>query len=386
MAKANLHNKRHKRLYAFFRLLLSGIFSYLYAYKYEKVKLTNEPCLIVCNHNTDLDPVLLALAFDHVYFVASDHIFRLGFISKLLVFLTGPIPRRKATVSSSTVLEMKRRIMAGNNVCIFAEGERSYDGNTLAIHPTMGKLIKSMKATLVTYRITGGYFTSPRWSFKRRRGKMQGEVRGIYPYQDLAQLTPNDIIEKVQRDISENAYEEQAKNPIPYHGKTLTHGLETALYFCPSCNALQTLKTERNQIYCQCGFASEIDLYGYFSAPAPKTFTEWYTLQRDHLRKQLSEGKLPAFRESVTLFLVNDESKEEITSGVLTISPSSLAVGENQKYQFALEDLPLLGMHGRNSLVFAHNDAYYEIRAHKLFNARYYLHIYDYYKGNAVNR
>lgn len=57
---------------------------------------TAGPMLIVANHNADLDPVFLSMAFrEHMYFVASEHIFRWGLWSKLIVALFDPISRSK---------------------------------------------------------------------------------------------------------------------------------------------------------------------------------------------------------------------------------------------------------------------------------------------------
>jgi 1-acyl-sn-glycerol-3-phosphate acyltransferase len=50
----------------------------------------------LANHNTDLDPALLALSFPyHMYFVASEHVFRKGFVSWLLKYFFAPISRTR---------------------------------------------------------------------------------------------------------------------------------------------------------------------------------------------------------------------------------------------------------------------------------------------------
>ena len=46
------------------------------------------PFLVLCNHNTDWDPLLLACAFpDYMSYVASETIFRWRFAGKLIVWL-----------------------------------------------------------------------------------------------------------------------------------------------------------------------------------------------------------------------------------------------------------------------------------------------------------
>ncbi len=69
------------------------------------------PFLVLCNHNTDWDPVLLACAFpNYMSYVGSEHIFRWRFFGKLIVWLMAPIARLKGdtlpriTASTSTAI------------------------------------------------------------------------------------------------------------------------------------------------------------------------------------------------------------------------------------------------------------------------------------------
>ena len=86
---------RHKLIYAILSPVLKIFFRLVYGYRglAEGVLKKNEPALILSNHNGALDPFFLALSFKSpVYFLASDHIFRLGFISKVIEYLVRPIP------------------------------------------------------------------------------------------------------------------------------------------------------------------------------------------------------------------------------------------------------------------------------------------------------
>jgi 1-acyl-sn-glycerol-3-phosphate acyltransferase len=95
-----------------------------------------------------------------MYFVGSEHISRWGRIYKLLQYCFAPIMRPKGALASTTVIEMLRKVRGGANVCLFAEGVRSWDGAPAPILPSTGKMVKSARCGLVTYRITGGYFVS----------------------------------------------------------------------------------------------------------------------------------------------------------------------------------------------------------------------------------
>ena len=153
------------------------------------------PCLIVANHVTNYDPLLLAMSFADtpIRFVASEHIFRHGLISRLLEKLVAPIPRRKGAAGADTVRSVLRAIKDGETVCIFAEGDASWDGLTHPVFPATGKLARMAGVPLVTYRLEGGYLSLPRWSKKLRRGKMRGVIVGVYPPETLKAMKGPEI-------------------------------------------------------------------------------------------------------------------------------------------------------------------------------------------------
>ena len=133
----------HRFVFRVLQIVMGPFLKRKLNYSYEKVKPSSRPYVILANHNTDYDPLLIGLAFpDHMYYVASEHIFRWGFVSKLINFLVAPIPRVKGTTEINTVMNIFKRLKAGANVCMFAEGNRSFSGETGEIPVSTGKLIK----------------------------------------------------------------------------------------------------------------------------------------------------------------------------------------------------------------------------------------------------
>ena len=67
------------------------------------------PYLLVCNHVTDWDPVLVACSFpEQHYYVASEHLMRSGLGGRLVSWAQAPIPRQKGGNAAGTVLTMIR--------------------------------------------------------------------------------------------------------------------------------------------------------------------------------------------------------------------------------------------------------------------------------------
>jgi len=263
------------------------------------------PFILVSNHVTDWDPIFIgATSKDQMYFVASEHIMRLGFVSKLLYAFFNPITRQKGGSAAGTVKNILRIIKEGGNVALFPEGNRTWDGVTRDFPASTGKLVRSSGAALVTYRINGGYFASPRWAGNSaRRGRVTGDVVNIYSPEELKAMTVTQINAAIAKDIHEDAYECQAEHPVLFKGKKLAEHLETLLFICPHCGSMHTLESSDNILRCtKCGFETVYDPTGYFIGGSPE-FTDvrsWSMWQDEHL-KELCENASedePIFRDS----------------------------------------------------------------------------------------
>lgn len=139
----------------------------------------------------------------------------------------------------------------------FPEGNRTWDGVTAEFLPSIGKLARSSGASLVTYKLTGGYFASPRWAgqlHSPREDARRGRAR-ILP-RGAARDDPQEINERIVSDLHEDAYERQRKNPVRFEGKALAEHLERLLFLCPKCGRMHTLQSRDDTVRCwKCGFS-----------------------------------------------------------------------------------------------------------------------------------
>ena len=122
------HRKNWKYLHAFFHAFIPPLFNMTY----EPIEVEG-PILLVPNHVTAWDPLLVAMSLKNkqIYYVASEHLFRLGKATDLLNHLVAPIPRRKGTTGADTAKIMLRHLKGGRSVCVFAEGAQTFDGRTV---------------------------------------------------------------------------------------------------------------------------------------------------------------------------------------------------------------------------------------------------------------
>ena len=355
----------------------------------ESVRKTG-PMLILCNHNTDWDPFLLGCVFpEYISFVASEHIFRWVRIGKLISALQGPILRLKGKTAADTALNVLRRLRSGVNVGIFAEGDRSFNGLTGDILPSTGKLAKYSGVPLLTYRLNGGYFTSPRWSGSDLRpGKMTGRVVNIYTPEQLRAMSTDEINSAIKQDLFVDAYAEQRENPISYRGKRLAEHMETALCFCPRCESIGTLTSKGDTFRCVCGLEVKYNEYGFLEGDGLPfdSITEWDKLQAK---------KLCALADARTGLLFSDDGMILKRVFATTHTDSILGEGEMSLYSdrleccsktFSLSELEGFALHGAQTVDFSIGSESYEISSRQVRCTRKYKTVIQYLRQKNASR
>ena len=371
---------RHKIIYRSFQFLLKPFLVWKFNYKYEKVEPLEHPAFILPNHVTNWDPLLVGLSFPQMmYFVASDHLFRLGWVSKIIEFLVAPSPRVKSAADRQTVTSIFKRIKEGHNICIFPEGNMTFGGETGELHGTTARLVKRTGAALVTYRMEGGYLTQPRWSRFPRRGSMIGYPVRIYKPEEIKAMSEEELMKCIEDDLYTNAYKEQEKRgPIAFRGKNLAENLETALYLCPSCGKMGELQSSDDNFYCSCGLKLKYTEYGLLKStdqekPPFSTVLEWIRWQSrrvlelaDEFRNQ-SEDQAITSDEDQSLWKIQRAIRSRLLGrGRLQLFKDRLTFESNggTGYSFPLSQISDISIHGQRTLIFTTtNQEYFELKS-----------------------
>ena len=357
-----------------------------FGYQYKKATDLPENYMILSNHVTDYDPILVGLSFPkQMYYVASEHITRWGWIYKLLHFLFEPIIRYKATVAASTVMDILRKVRKGGNVCIFAEGVRTWDGVTGPVVPATAQLVKSARCGLVTYRIEGGYFASPNWasSGNTRRGRLYGSPVGIYTKEDLAKMSVEEIDEIIKRDLHEDAYARQMTEMLPYRSKKLAEGMESLVFLCPKCRAHNTLTSKKDTVTCSaCGHSFTYDKYGMLHGIDYKTVYDLNQWQRQELAKDVANGITYTVPEAY-LFTIEGHELKEVSRNAAQITNEAITIGDTV---IPLSSISDMGMHGRRTLIFSTTDNYYELKVPKEKNIIQFMYYREFAKAKTEEK
>lgn len=368
--------KRHHFFWWLLRPLIIVFLWCKFGYTFKKSRRLPDNYIVLSNHVTDYDPLLLAASFPRqMYFVASEHIARWKRAFKWIDYVFAPIMRYKGTVAASTVVEVLRRVRKGANVAIFAEGARTWDGATGPILPSTAKMIKKAGCSLVTYRIVGGHFVSPMWSGSNtRRGYCRGEVVNIYTKDEIAAMTQAQLHEVITRDLDEDAYARQENNPREYRGKRLAEGLENLLFICPQCGGYDSFSTSGDVLTCDaCGLSAKYTARATLEGTpfgSTKAFSDW---QNDCVAADVAKGVV--YRASGgTLVTVSNHIETPIASGEISLDGEFLRCGDAA---IAVANISNMAMHGKRALVFSVANVYYEMIPSGDANARkfwlYYL-------------
>ncbi len=374
--------RRHARTFRVIKPLVAPFFRWRFNIRALPAPDIKGPCLVLANHNSDLDAVLIHLSFGSLlYFVASEHIFRAGFLSRLLTRYFDPISRLKGGTDIITVRKILRRLRDGKKVCIFAEGNRSFNGLTCPIPPSTGKLARYCGVPLVTYKLEGGYLTTPRWADTMRRGLMKGYAVNVYSPEQLKLMSDEEVNAAISADLYEDAYARQADEKIRFKGRRLAQGLERALFLCPQCEGIGTLRSQNNEFSCSCGLRAVYDEYGYLSGAPYRTVTEWDASQHDRLAEIASAlGDQPAFLDNQVRLLrvYPDHVSELLFQGPACMYRDRIELGS---HCFSIRDIGNMAIYGKANLAFSTNSAHYEIKADPPFCGRKYLELYNILKG-----
>ena len=368
-----LHRRNWKYLYAFFHAVIPPLFGMTF----EQIE-ADGPILLVPNHVCAWDPLLVAMSLKNkqVYFVASEHLFRLGPATKVLEKLVAPIPRRKASSGADTAKAMLRHLKHGRSVCVFAEGAQTFDGRTQPIFPATAKLAKRSGATLVTYKIEGGYLSCPRWASTLRRGAVHGRPVGIYPPEQLSAMSNGEIEQIIERDIQEDAFRRQKVWPHRYLGVKLAEHLERTVYLCPKCGRVDTMVSKWNRFQCLCGFEVKYTTMGTFLPEKPfADLAQWEDWQKERLRnREFPHGKALFFDPRVRLTKVSVTHEETpVGYGAMELYEDKLVCAG---MDFPIDEISNMSVTRTRLLMLTFRGEYYEICADKNANVRKYYEIW----------
>lgn len=376
------HYRRHVRIFRFLRVLILPFMRLLFGFRFERIPASEGPQFVVCNHNTDLDCVFLGIAAPgQMYYVATETVARMGLLGKIVMRWFDPILHHKGSQGAATTRAILGCLKAGYSVGLFPEGNRSFNGETCPIPPATGKIARVSGATLVTYRLTGGYLSSPRWGRGIRKGKLEGRLAGVYTPEQLKKMSADEVRAAIERDLWTDAYEEQRKEPVVFRGARRAEYLEAMLFRCPACGALGSLHSKRHTLSCdQCGARMVFTEYGFLRGEdgTEKTLRDLDRAQRESLAAlaEKTPEDTPLFSDELTLREVGAAHRLRGEKHVtLRAFPGRFELG-GRDVPFERVDSISVVQRNRLTLHEEGGELHLELTGGKTFNALKYLYLF----------
>jgi 1-acyl-sn-glycerol-3-phosphate acyltransferase len=336
------------------------------------------PFVLVANHVTVLDPFMLsAFLREPVYWITADGNMRTR-IMKALLRLVGSIPKSKAIPDLETVgwtVDVIRR--RGGAVGIFPEGQQSWDGVTLPLAPATAKLLKLLKVPVLVAVIKGGYSSLPRWSGALRRGRIEIDFKLELGPEELKRLKPEEIQARLESALGHDETEWNRERRVAFKAVRRAEKLELALFMCPVCGAIASMKSARSRFYClSCGESLRLDAEGRFAGtnshePRFSSIRDWDEWQREAFAEEVraraaSKPARPIFSDSRAMLFRGRKLNplRAIRSGTLILYSDRLELATlmGERLSFPLAEIEGVGVLKRDLLEFYLGRDLYQLR------------------------
>ena len=364
------HVRTRHKVYFFCARIVGVVMSLMWGFhnRIFRVK-KGQNYFILANHQTLLDPPLLAMSFRApVYLVAGETLFNDSIPSRLLRHCFAPIKKRKGEADVACIRSMVRVAREGGNVALFPEGNRTWADTPFYIDPAICSLIRMLKLPLLLYRFEGGYGVDPRWGGARRKGRFTGGVYRELSVEEVAAMSD----EVLYKTVIEALTVVDAESGERYRSKRRAEYLERLLFVCPVCGKVSTLRSEGERVHCTaCGlsvtYGEDLLLSSEHPRFAFRTLKQWYDFQCAYLRDyEVKAGEVIYRDEGAVLYDKTTEKRITVAEGACVLSDTDLAVGE---MKLPLSEIRSVSVVGGRKLVFHTADRFYILTGDERFNA-----------------
>lgn len=375
---------RHRAVTALLRPVLGLYVRWKYSITIEPFKEEGtRPYLIVMNHQTGFDQFFVAATFRQpVYYLATEDIFSMGWVSSLIRWLVAPIPIRKQTTDIQAVKNCIKVAREGGTICLAPEGNRTFHGKTVYMNPAVASLTKKLGLPLVIFRIEGGYGIQPRWSDVVRRGKMRSYVKRVIEPEEYRNMTSDDLFQLIRREL----FVDEARVTGEFRHSKNAEFLERAMYICPWCG-LSSFESSGDIITCKkCGrqvrHLPTKELEGIGCQFPHRFVADWYEWQEEFLNRTdlTALTELPVYEETVRLSRVHlYKYKELLKKDARVCLYGDRITIDNRVFPFSQASAVVVL--GKNKVNLYSGNEILQLKGSKQFNALKYVHFFHRYKN-----
>lgn len=386
-----MSKKKKKWIYPRHQVVRNLLYLVMYPYcrlkfgvKIERMKdQQNRPYLILLNHQMVFDQFLVGMAFKGpIYYVATEDIFSLGWVSSIIRYLIAPIPIKKQTTDVQAVRTCYKVAKEGGTIAIAPEGNRTYSGKTEHMNPAIASLAKTLNLPIAFFRIEGGYGVQPRWCDKARRGKMRGYFSRVIMPEEYKEWSNDELYHVIQKELHVN----EAKVTTNYYHRKNAEYMERLFYVCPHCG-LSIFESHGDKVACKtCNreyqYLATKELKGVGFDSQFRFINDWYEYQKDFVNKldinEYIDRPMYSEQASFSEVIVYKNKKMIRKNAVVELYGDRVLIDDNV---FPFAEITAASVLGRNKLNIYYDKKVYQLKGSKRFNAIKYVHMYYRYKN-----
>jgi len=344
--------------------------------------------LVMMNHQTTYDQFFIATAFKGpVYYVASEDLFSIGWVSSLIRWLVNPIPIKKSVNDMRAVRTCAKVAKEGGTIAIAPEGNRTFSGRQCYMKPGIVSLVKLLKLPVAFFRIEGGYGVQPRWSDVKRRGTMTARVSRVVEPEEWKQMSDEEIFQMIKDEL----WVDEAKNDKLYYHEKSAEYLDRAMYICPDCGLSEFVSSGQYMTCKKCGlkirYTETTELEGA-DKPFPFRYVaDWYDYQENFVRglDMNNFGSEAIYSDTVKFSEVivyqNKNVLSEAAGFTMYADRYEVELSPGNVLALPFSEVDAVSVLGKNKLNIYSGEKIYQVKPDKHFNALKYMNIYYHAKN-----
>ena len=376
---------RHQLVVSAVRAFFKGYVRRKYGLRAEPFREEGKrPYLILMNHQTGFDQFFVGLTFRQpVYYVATEDIFSLGWVSDLIRWLVAPIPIKKQTTDIQAVKNCIKVAREGGSICIAPEGNRTFHGRTVYMNPSIASMAKKLALPIAFFRIEGGYGVQPRWSEVVRGDSMRCRISRVMEPEEFAGMTKEELAGVIEQEL----YVDEGKRTGEYPHPRNAEFLERAMYVCPWCG-LTTFESHGDIIRCtKCGreirHLATKELKGIGFEFPHRFVADWYDWQNEYIcNTDLSAlTEAPVYEETVQVSRVHVYKYKELLQKEATLRLYGDRITLDGR-EFPFDTLSAVVVLGKNKVNLYEGNEVLQLKGSKRFNALKYVNFFHKYKNS----
>ena len=282
-----------------------------------------EPAFFLMNHSCFLDleivpTVLYPRPFNIV--ATTD-----AFIGKAwLLRQIGCISTNKFVTELSLIRDMNHAVKnLKSSVVMFPEAGYSFDGRSVPLPDTLGKMVKMLGVPLCSIITHGAYHRDPLYNnLQKRKIQVTTDVKYLLSADEISTMSAEEIQEIILKEFSFDNFSWQKENKIKITEPFRADGLNRLLYKCPACGQEGRMIGKGTDISCPvCNKVWHMDEYGQLNAKNGKTefshIPDWFDWERRCVHEELEKGEYKTELDVEILMTLSDYKFYRVGEGKL---------------------------------------------------------------------